>query len=83
MRRRTLDWSGPIVARNSADSDFRIVDLMQAEHPVSLYIVVPDSDRLTLKPLTRLMMTMITKRLVEKLNPKENKHRPMIDSACR
>ena len=68
-------YSDPIVARNTADSDFRILDLMQAEHPVSLYIVVPDSDRLRLKPLTRLVMTMITKRLVEKLNPKENKHR--------
>jgi type IV secretion system protein VirD4 len=51
------------------------MDLMQAEHPLSLYIIVPDSDRLRLKPLTRLLMTMITKRLVEKLNPKENQHR--------
>ena len=42
---------------------------------MSLYIVVPDSDRLRLKPLTRLLMTMITQRLVETLNPKENKHR--------
>jgi len=68
-------YSDPIVARNTADSDFRIRDLMQAEHPMSLYIVVPDSDRLRLKPLTRMMMTMITQRLVEVLNPKENKHR--------
>jgi type IV secretion system protein VirD4 len=68
-------YSDPIVARNTADSDFRIVDLMQAEYPMSLYIVVPDSDRLRLKPLTRMMMTMITQRLVEKLNPKENRHR--------
>ncbi len=68
-------YSDPIVARNTADSDFRIRDLMQAEHPMSLYIVVPDSDRLRLKPLIRMMMTMITQRLVEVLNPKENKHR--------
>jgi type IV secretion system protein VirD4 len=68
-------YSDPIVARNTSDSDFRIRDLMQAEHPMSLYIVVPDSDRLRLKPLTRMMMTMITQRLVEALNPKENKHR--------
>lgn len=68
-------YSDPIVARNTSDSDFRIRDLMQADHPMSLYIVVPDSDRLRLKPLTRMMMTMITQRLVEILNPKENKHR--------
>jgi type IV secretion system protein VirD4 len=68
-------YSDPIVARNTADSDFRILDLMQAAHPMSLYIVVPDSDRLRLKPLTRMLMTMITQRLVEKQNPKANKHR--------
>ncbi len=65
----------PIVARNTADSDFRITDLMRADHPLSLYIVVPDSDRLRLKPLMRLMITLITQRLVEVLNPAENKHR--------
>ena len=68
-------YADPIVARNTSDSDFRIADLMQGEHPMSLYIVVPDSDRLRLKPLTRLMMTQITQRLVEVLNPAENKHR--------
>jgi type IV secretion system protein VirD4 len=68
-------YADPIVARNTSSSDFRITDLMQGEHPMSLYIVVPDSDRLRLKPLTRLLMTMITQRLVEVLNPKENKHR--------
>lgn len=68
-------YSDPIVARNTSSSDFRILDLMQGDHPMSLYLVVPDSDRLRLKPLIRLMMTMITQRLVEVLNPKENKHR--------
>ena len=68
-------YADPIVARNTSTSDFRIADLMQGEHPMSLYLVVPDSDRLRLKPLMRLMMTMITQRLVEVLNPKENKHR--------
>src|SRR5205814_1246099 len=32
-------YSDPIVARNTATSDFRIRDLMQADHPMSLYIV--------------------------------------------
>jgi type IV secretion system protein VirD4 len=68
-------YADPIVARNTADSDFRILDLMQAEHPMSLYLVVPDSDRLRLKPLTRLMLTMITQRLTETHNSPANKHR--------
>ena len=75
----------PIVARNTSTSDFRILDLMQAEHPMSLYLVVSDSDRLRLKSFTRSMMTMITQRLVEVLNPKENLHRllMLIDEAPR
>jgi len=68
-------YSDPIIARNTQDSDFRISDLMQGDSPMSLYIVIPDSDRLRLTPLTRLMITMFTQRLVEKMNPVENKHR--------
>jgi len=68
-------YADPIIARNTQDSDFRISDLMQGTAPMSLYIVIPDSDRLRLTPFTRLMITMFTQRLVEKMNPAENKHR--------
>jgi len=68
-------YADPIIARNTQDSDFRIADLMQGASPMSLYIVIPDSDRLRLIPFTRLMITMFTQRLVEKMNPAENKHR--------
>jgi len=64
-------YSDPIIARNTQDSDFRILDLMEAKHPLSLYLIVPESDRLRLKPFTRLMITMMTQRLVEKLEPKK------------
>lgn len=68
-------YADPIIARNTQDSDFRISDLRQGTAPMSLYIVIPDSDRLRLIPFTRLMITMFTQRLVEKMNPVENKHR--------
>ena len=64
-------YSDPIIARNTQDSDFKILDLMDAKHPMSLYLIVPESDRLRLKPFTRLMITMFTKRLVEQVKPRK------------
>ena len=57
----------PVVSRNTANSDFSISDLMNAEHPVSLYIVVSNADRDRLRPLVRLILTLITRRISESM----------------
>ena len=44
----------PLVARATSTSDFRIADLMNLDHPVSLYLVVPPSDLSRLRRLIRL-----------------------------
>jgi hypothetical protein len=48
-------YCDPVVAANTAASDFRIVDLMNHVRPVSLYIVVAPADQEMLTPLIRLM----------------------------
>ncbi len=48
--------------------DWRIADLMDAEHPVSLYLVVPPSDISRTKPLIRLLLNQIGRRLTESLD---------------
>lgn len=53
----------PLIARNTSRSDFRILDLMNRERPVSLYLVTPGDDKLRLRPLVRLLLTMIMRRL--------------------
>lgn len=58
-------YRDPIVASNTRVSDFRIGDLMNAESPVSLYLVVRPSDKDRLKPLIRLMMNQIVRGLTE------------------
>jgi type IV secretion system protein VirD4 len=58
-------FTDPIVAGNSRRSDFKIRDLMNADKPVSLYILLPGSDKVRLRPLARLMMTMITRGAVD------------------
>jgi type IV secretion system protein VirD4 len=55
----------PLIARNTSTSDFRIEDLMNADTPVSLYLVVPPSDLNRLRPLIRLLLNQIGKRLTE------------------
>jgi type IV secretion system protein VirD4 len=63
-------YEDPLVAANTARSDFRVADLMNAKHPVSLYLVVPPSDLDRTRPLVRLMLNQMGKRLTEKLDVK-------------
>jgi len=75
-------YDDPIVAANTARSDFRIADLMNAENPVSLYLVVPPSDIDRTRPLVRLMLNQIGKRLTERMEfekgAKGYKHRLLL-----
>jgi type IV secretion system protein VirD4 len=60
-------YRDPVIAANTAVSDFRITDLMNHERPVSLYIVVPLAHKNSLRPLIRLMLSQILHRLTEHL----------------
>ena len=76
-------YSDPLVAKNTSASDFTIADLVNYERPISLYLVVPPSDKIRLRPLIRLMFTMVVNRLTEKMvfegaEQKRNKHRLLL-----
>ena len=76
-------YSDPLVAKNTSASDFTINDLVNHERPMSLYLVVPPSDKIRLRPLIRLMFTMTVNRLTEKMvfqgaEQKRNKHRLLL-----
>jgi type IV secretion system protein VirD4 len=60
-------YNDPLIARNTSTSDFRITDLMQAADPVSLYLVVPPSDIDRTRPLIRLLLNQIGRRLTERM----------------
>jgi type IV secretion system protein VirD4 len=60
-------YRDPVIAENTSVSDFRIMDLMNHERPVSLYIVVPLAHKNSLKPVIRLMLGQILHRLTEHL----------------
>ncbi|RWR27242.1 conjugal transfer protein TraG [Sinirhodobacter populi] len=68
-------YRDPVVACVTARCDWRIADLVGAERPVSLYLVVPPSDIARTKPLIRLILNQIGRRLTEELNTSGKRHR--------
>ena len=61
-------YRDPTVAEVTSHCDWRIADLIASEHPVSLYLVVPPSDISRTKPLIRLILNQIGRRLTESLD---------------
>ena len=61
-------YRDPLVAANTAVSDFEIDDLMHAETPVSLYLVIRPADQARVRPLVRLMITQVVRRLTERMD---------------
>lgn len=52
-------YNDPTVRNNVSTSDWNIDDLMNHDQPVSLYLVVSPNDEARLRPLTRLIISMI------------------------
>lgn len=61
-------YRDPTVAEVTSRCDWRIADLISASHPVSLYLVVPPSDISRTKPLIRLILNQVGRRLTESLD---------------
>lgn len=60
-------YRDPVVAYNVSASDFYIHDLMNHEHPVSLYIITQPNDKARLQPLVRVMLNMIVRLLANRM----------------
>jgi type IV secretion system protein VirD4 len=61
-------YRDPTVAEVTSRCDWRIADLISGASPVSLYLVVPPSDISRTKPLIRLILNQIGRRLTESLD---------------
>ena len=71
-------YRDPVVATVTRRCDWRIRDLVEAERPVTLYLVVPPSDISRTKPLVRLILNQIGRRLTEELESKRRRHRLLL-----
>ena len=68
-------YRDPTVAAVTSECDWWIADLLEAKRPVSLYLVVPPSDLSRTKPLVRLILNQIGRRLTEQLPLGDGKNR--------
>ncbi|GCE90281.1 conjugal transfer protein TraG [Komagataeibacter diospyri] len=71
-------YRDPVVARVTARCDWRIADLVSGRQPASLYLVVPPSDIARTKPLIRLILNQIGRRLTEDLHVSAHRHRLLL-----
>lgn len=71
-------YRDPVVAEVTRRCDWRIADIVGANQPTSLYLVVPPSDIARTKPLIRLILNQIGRRLTEDLKAKGNRHRLLL-----
>jgi type IV secretion system protein VirD4 len=61
-------YRDPVVARNVSRSEFRIRDLMHADDPVTLYIVTQPNDKDRLRPLVRVLVSMVVRLLADRMD---------------
>ncbi len=61
-------YQDPLVSANTSDSDFTVADLMHADEPVSLYLVVRPADQERLRPLIRLMVSQVILQLTRDMS---------------
>ena len=71
-------YRDPVVAQVTSRCDWRIADLIAGETPSTLYLVVPPSDISRTKPLIRLVLNQIGRRLTEDLHAKDRRHRVLM-----
>jgi len=67
-------YRDPVVAKVTGRCDWRITELVGGARPTTLYLVVPPSDISRTKPLVRLILNQIGRRLTEELVPKAERH---------
>ncbi|MFY8153757.1 MAG: IncP-type conjugal transfer protein TraG, partial [Hyphomicrobiales bacterium] len=71
-------YRDPVVAQVTRTCEWRIKDLVEGELPVTLYLVVPPSDISRTKPLIRLILNQIGRRLTEDLKARQSRHRLLL-----
>ena len=71
-------YRDPVVAEVTRRCDWRIGDIVAGDGPTTLYLVVPPSDINRTKPLVRLILNQIGRRLTEDLQAKAGRRRLLL-----
>lgn len=71
-------YRDPVIAAVTRRCDWRIADLVDPRTPVTLYLVVPPSDISRTKPLIRLILNQLGRRLTEDLSAGSDRQRLLL-----
>ena len=71
-------YRDPVVAEVTRRCDWRIGDIVAGDRPTTLYLVVPPSDINRTKPLIRLILNQIGRRLTEDLQANAGRRRLLL-----
>ena len=71
-------YRDPVVAEVTRLCDWRITDIVGGDRPSTLYLVVPPSDINRTKPLIRLILNQVGRRLTEDLQAKNGRRRLLL-----
>jgi type IV secretion system protein VirD4 len=71
-------YRDPVAAKVTSRCDWRIADLVEPDRPTSLYLVVPPSDISRTKPLIRMILNQIGRRLTEDMHAREKGRRLLL-----
>ncbi len=71
-------YRDPVVAEVTRRCDWRIGDIVAGKRPTTLYLVVPPSDINRTKPLIRLILNQVGRRLTEDLQAKAGRRRLLL-----
>lgn len=77
-------YRDPVIKKNTATSDFTIHQIANMDDPVSLYIITKPADLTRIRPIFRLMITMVVGILADELKAvggrmeRVNKHRTLL-----
>ena len=71
-------YRDPVIATVTRRCDWRIADLVTAARPITLYLVVPPSDISRTKPLVRLILNQVGRRLTEDLTGGSQRRRLLL-----
>lgn len=71
-------YRDPVIAEVTRRCDWRIADMVEATAPTTLYLVVPPSDINRTKPLIRLILNQVGRRLTEDLQANGGRHRLLL-----
>ena len=71
-------YRDPVVAEVTRRCEWRIADIVAGDRPVTLYLTVPPSDISRTKPLIRLVLNQIGRRLTEDLDAAARRRRVLL-----